>query len=103
MRVYILTDHSRWCSPVRGRYSCAVDAAEAKKKFPNTSVVDWETHRPKWRCTTDGRQPAGGGKRTAATTRQTTMKMVMKLKTKMTTTMATRETIELWRTTTTTT
>ena len=40
MKVYILIDHSRWCSPVHGCYSCAVDAAEAKKKFLNTSVVD---------------------------------------------------------------
>eukprot|EP01047_Picozoa_sp_COSAG01_P104257 COSAG01_NODE_33602_length_561_cov_1.824675_1_plen_41_part_10 len=41
MKVYILIDHSRWCSPVRGCYSCAVDAAEACKKFPNTTVVDY--------------------------------------------------------------
>eukprot|EP01047_Picozoa_sp_COSAG01_P137427 COSAG01_NODE_67945_length_265_cov_1.210843_1_plen_25_part_10 len=25
MKVYIMIDHSRWCSPVRGCYSCAVD------------------------------------------------------------------------------
>ena len=41
MKVYILIDLSRWAVPVRGVYSCAVDAAEACKKFPNCTVVDY--------------------------------------------------------------
>ena len=41
MKVYILIDLSRCSAPVRGVYSCAVDAAEACKKFPNCMVVDY--------------------------------------------------------------
>jgi hypothetical protein len=41
MKVYILIDLSRWSVPVRRVYSCAVDAAEACKKFPNCMVVDY--------------------------------------------------------------
>ena len=50
MKVYILIDHSRWCSPVRGCYSCAVDAAEACKQFPNTTVVDYHLNTGEEPC-----------------------------------------------------
>jgi hypothetical protein len=43
-------DYSRWCSPVRGCYSCAVDAAEACKKFPNTTVVDYRLNAGEEPC-----------------------------------------------------
>ena len=41
MKVYLVIDLSRWAVPVRGCYSCAVDAAEACKKFPHATVVDY--------------------------------------------------------------
>jgi hypothetical protein len=41
MKIYLVIDLSRWSVPVRGCYSCAVDAAEACKKFPHATVVDY--------------------------------------------------------------
>jgi hypothetical protein len=39
MKVYLVLDISRGAQPVLGCWTCAVDAVESAKQFPNAFVV----------------------------------------------------------------
>jgi hypothetical protein len=50
MKVYLVLDISRGAQPVLGCWTCAVDAVESAKQFPNAFVVEYRLNTGEEPC-----------------------------------------------------